>query len=92
MKLMKRIALMLPLALASAALAQDLPEGEGKKLVQEVCSGCHGLDVVVSTKATKDGWASIVDYMIQRGASAKESDVKIMVEYLAKSFPPDAKK
>jgi len=87
----KLAAVTIPLFVAALVFAQDLPEGNGKKLVEEVCSGCHGLDVVVSQHADKDGWQSIVDYMIQRGASAKDDEVAIMVEYLAKSFPKESK-
>lgn len=86
---MKKVALLVPFVLVSSVFGQDLPEGEGKKIVEEVCSGCHGLDVVTATKATKEGWASIVDYMVQRGATAKESEIKSMVEYLAKAFPQE---
>jgi competence protein ComEA len=86
---MKNLALLVPFSIAALIWAQDLPEGNGKKLVQEVCSGCHGLDIVVAQKATKEGWQSIVDYMIQRGASAKEDEIALMVEYLAKNFPKE---
>ena len=88
---MKRFALLFAVFAISTAAAQDLPEGNGKKLVQDICSGCHGLDVVTSQHATKEGWASIVDYMVQRGASAKDDEIAIMVEYLAKNFPPEKK-
>jgi competence ComEA-like helix-hairpin-helix protein len=66
--------------------AQDLPEGPGKRLVQDVCTGCHGLESVTSQRATKQGWESTVDYMIQRGASMKEEDARAIVDYLAKNF------
>jgi mono/diheme cytochrome c family protein len=89
---MKKALILLPFVIAALLFAQDLPEGNGKRLVQEICSGCHGLDVVVSQQATKEGWQSIIDYMIQRGASAKEDEIAIMVEYLAKNFGKEDKK
>ena len=89
---MKKAAFLVPFVAVVIALAQDLPEGNGKRLVQEVCSGCHGLDVVVSQHTDKAGWQSIIDYMIQRGASAKDDEIAIMVEYLAKNFPKEEKK
>jgi competence ComEA-like helix-hairpin-helix protein len=76
-----------PIALLlSSANAQDLPEGTGKRLVQEICSGCHGLDSVTSQRATRQGWADTIDYMIQRGATAKDDEIKLMTDYLAKNF------
>lgn len=74
------------LALPIVLPAQDLPDGPGKRLVQEVCTGCHGLESVTSQRASKQGWQDTVDYMIQRGATAKEDEIKTMVEYLAKNF------
>jgi competence ComEA-like helix-hairpin-helix protein len=84
---MNRIALLIPLLALFQAQAQDLPEGKGKDLVQNTCGSCHGLDVVVSQHATKDGWASIVDYMVSRGATGTAEEIQTIVDYLAKSFP-----
>ena len=89
---MKKAFLTIPFLAGSLLFGQDLPEGDGKKLVQEVCSGCHGLDIVVSQKTDKAGWQQIVDYMVQRGASAKDDEIVKMVDYLAKYFPKEAKK
>lgn len=85
---MKRVALLIPFLALTLAQAQDLPDGKGKDLVQNSCAACHGLDVVVSQHATKDGWASIVDYMVSRGASGTPEEITTMVDYLAKNFPP----
>lgn len=75
-------------ALSSSMLrAQDLPAGKGKELVENTCGSCHGLDVVVSQHATKDGWASIVDYMVSRGATGTPEEISTIVDYLAKNFP-----
>jgi mono/diheme cytochrome c family protein len=88
---MKRLVFAVPFLAAGLAVGQDLPEGDGKKLVQEVCSGCHGLDIVVSQRTDKTGWQQIVDYMVQRGASAKDDEIAKMVDYLAKNYPKDKK-
>lgn len=72
--------------------AQDLPAGKGKELVENSCGSCHGLDVVVAQHATKDGWSSIVDYMVSRGASGTPEEIQTIVEYLAKNFPAAAAK
>jgi competence protein ComEA len=76
----------------TVAQAQDLPPGKGKELVENSCGSCHGLDVVVAQHATKDGWASIVDYMVSRGATGTPEEIQTIVEYLAKSFPAVAAK
>lgn len=94
MKNMNRAALLIPFLAFSVTLvqAQDLPAGKGKDLVENTCGSCHGLDVVVSQHATKDGWASIVDYMVSRGATGTPEEISTIVDYLAKNFPAAAGK
>lgn len=90
MKHMHRAALIVPFVAVSfvVAEAQDLPPGKGKELTENTCGSCHGLDVVVSQHATKDGWQSIVDYMVSRGATGTPEELATIVDYLAKNFPP----
>ena len=81
---LSRWCLLIPfLALGSA---QDLPQGKGKELVEQVCVECHGLEVIAGQHATSKGWTGIVDDMIQRGATATPEEVRTIVEYLAKNF------
>ena len=84
---MRRAVVLIPFLVLSLAEAQDLPEGKGKDLVQNTCGSCHGLDVVAAQHATKDGWATIVDYMVSRGATGTPEELDTIVNYLAKSFP-----
>src|SRR5277367_1302146 len=94
MKHMNRAALLVPLLAFSLTMAQaqDLPAGKGKELVENTCGSCHGLDVIVAQHATKDGWASIVDYMVSRGATGTPAEIATIVDYLAKNFPAAATK
>lgn len=73
-------------AVAPFAMAQDLPEGKGKDLVEMVCGACHGTDLIASQRATKEGWGYVVDDMVSRGASASNEQIAQIKEYLAKSF------
>ena len=90
---MKRVAIIAPLAALAFTLlqAQDLPEGKGKDLLQMICADCHGLDVITAQRATKDGWASIVDSMVSRGANGTKEQLDTIIDYLAKNFGPDKK-
>ena len=67
--------------------AQELPDGKGKDLVAMYCSACHGLESVVSQRANKDGWQTTVEYMVSRGMTASEDEVKTIIDYLAAAFP-----
>ncbi|MEO8099160.1 MAG: hypothetical protein ABI811_15760 [Acidobacteriota bacterium] len=75
------------LCMLPALYAQELPAGEGKDLVASQCASCHGLEQVTAHRDSKDGWDGVVGYMVSRGMSATNDEVKIIVDYLAKSFP-----
>jgi competence protein ComEA len=86
---MKRLTLVVPFLFCSMlplAQAQDLPEGKGKDVVEQVCGACHGTDLVSARRATKQGWSYIVDDMVSRGASATNEQVQAINDYLAKNF------
>jgi len=64
----------------------DLPDGEGRALVQRTCSECHALERVLATRETANGWRGIVDDMASRGAAATEEEFGAIVAYLAEHF------
>ena len=69
--------------------AQDLvklPDGDGKVLVERVCSGCHSLETAVDTARTDPDWRRVVDSMAGRGAKATDAEFDRIVAYLAKNF------
>ena len=74
------------------AQAQDLPDGKGKDLVIKLCQDCHDTGVIAAQRATKDGWQSIVDSMVERGAGGTKDELTTIVDYLAKSFPQEPDK
>jgi DNA uptake protein ComE-like DNA-binding protein len=88
---MNRIAMwMAPLALAVAvsgpAMAQGLPDGEGKDTYESVCGACHGADLVIGSQGSKSRWEETVDAMKNRGASGSEAEFATVVKYLSKYF------
>ena len=85
----KALALAVPFFALSLS-AQDLPAGPGKDITEQVCGGCHGVDIVASIKASRQGWETIVDSMVSRGATATPEELKQVIDYLVKSFPAPA--
>jgi competence protein ComEA len=86
---MKRLTLFVPClisALVPLAQAQDLPEGKGKDVLEQVCGACHGTDLIASRRATKQGWSYLVDDMVARGASATNEQIQTINEYLSKNL------
>ena len=81
------------LAFASAVLlsnteafAQSLPDAPAKNTVATVCSACHDVDTAIAKRRTKEGWQTIVDTMVDRGARGTEEELTAIIEYMAKYF------
>ena len=72
--------------LAAPMRAQDLPDGDGKDLVMNVCTQCHDLARIVSKKKTKEEWNDTVDKMAGRGAKASDAEFDTIVTYLTRHF------
>jgi cytochrome c5 len=83
--------LVLTVALASLSMAvpQELPEGQGKKLLEERCAGCHSLKPVVSLRQSQDEWKKLVVKMVGYGARLDGKEVDVATEYLTKYFGPE---
>ncbi len=64
-----------------------LPPGGPKALVQQTCGmGCHPVEVVTSQRMNAKDWNAVVQNMVARGAQASDAEVKIIVDYLAKTL------
>jgi mono/diheme cytochrome c family protein len=76
------------MSFASASLVQDLPPGDGRDIVQSACTGCHGVDVIVSQRHTPDEWRDVVSQMVGNGASLTDDQYVTVVTYLGTAFGP----
>ncbi len=73
---------------AAFAAVQQLPEGDGKKLIEDRCTSCHGADAIVSLKQNQDEWKRLIDKMVGFGAQMDDKETKVAVDYLTKFFGP----
>jgi mono/diheme cytochrome c family protein len=76
------------LTIGARAHAQDLPEGQGKALVQTACSQCHGVDVIVGQPRSREEWGEVVSRMVGNGAQLSDDDYNLVIEYLATHLGP----
>ena len=76
---------------AGAAAAQTLPEGEGRALVESVCSACHPTTQLTrSAGYTAEGWQALTATMIDLSADPARRDA--IVGYLDRHFPPNERR
>ena len=82
--------ILLCLAFAGLALAQDvvLPEGKGREAVENACTVCHSAERITKQSLTVDQWRSEVRTMVENGASLNPDEWEPVVAYLVKNFGP----
>ena len=63
----------------------ELPDGEGKKILVSSCTACHDLTEVTKFRGYYDRkqWRDIVVTMMDYGAPVDEKQVDILADYLA---------
>jgi mono/diheme cytochrome c family protein len=65
----------------------ELPEGEGKTILETTCVSCHGLDVLSKREGLQaEPWKTIVEQMRQYGANVTDDQSSTLVRYLADNF------
>lgn len=73
-------------SVARAADPEDeLPDGEGKKILVSSCTACHDLTEVTKFRGYYDRkqWRDIVVTMMDYGAPVDEKQVDVLADYLA---------
>ena len=64
-----------------------LPAGVAKTLIEKTCgTSCHSVEVVTSQRMAKADWTAVVKNMVALGAQASDSEIDVIVDYLAKTL------
>jgi len=66
-----------------------LPDGPGKEIVLNVCTQCHDLQRVRRQRSSAEGWAEVLDTMLNEGAPLSAEDFPVVLRYLARNFRPE---
>jgi len=82
------VALFTTAAALAAGQGAQLPDGEGKAIVNGACTSCHGVDLITAKSASRADWAGTVDRMKTYGVTLDAAQTTTVVDYLAKSFGP----
>jgi mono/diheme cytochrome c family protein len=77
--------LSVPAGTRAAGPEEDLPDGEGKKILLSSCTSCHELSEVTKFRGYYDRtqWRDIVVTMMEYGAPVDEKQADILADYLA---------
>lgn len=65
----------------------QLPDGEGKEVVQVACAACHSLSNITNTGHTPEDWKTTLSMMLNVGANVPPDKVDTVYNYLVKNFP-----
>jgi len=65
----------------------QMPEGDGKAMVEATCSRCHGLGLIANAGYTEQDWRELFSSMV----SLPSDQSATIAAYLAKNFPDKPK-
>ena len=65
-----------------------LPDGPGKEVALNICTQCHDLGRVRRERLSAEGWAEILQAMLNEGAPLTDKDFETVLRYLARNFRP----
>lgn len=87
-RLTPRNAVLFASALALPGSALAIPEGDGKELVETMCTSCHAVNVIEgSSGQTREGWRRLTSTMID--LSGDPAVQRQVLDYLATHYPPN---
>ena len=77
--------LSVPAASQSSTSDDELPDGDGKKILQAQCTSCHELSEVTKFRGyyNRAQWRDIVITMVEYGADLKKTEIETLADYLA---------
>jgi hypothetical protein len=73
-----------PVSSRAAGPEEELPDGDGKKILLAACTSCHDLSEVTKFRGyyTRAQWRDVVVTMVEYGADVKKPEVDTLVDYL----------
>jgi mono/diheme cytochrome c family protein len=75
-------------ALANFVGDQAAKDGLARQLVQAVCSACHTLERIQTSRFTQEKWRDVVTDMKTKGAQVEDADIAPLADYLVRTYNP----
>jgi len=81
------LVLLIAVAVTTAAAQHDpFPDGAGKDELLGVCADCHGPDVVLVTRKTREQWVKVLGDMAALGVQGTPDQFERIERYLERNF------
>jgi quinohemoprotein ethanol dehydrogenase len=61
-----------------------MPDEPGRRLVQQLCTGCHQVTVVTRFRQPEEGWRQTIADMVNRGMPGTAEEHEAVLKYLTK--------
>ena len=68
------------------AQGDDLPPGEGRDMVVQICTECHGSDTFTGFRRSRAEWESVVGDMTGRRGGATPEEMTAIMKYVVTQF------
>lgn len=78
-----------PPPLDPAKVLAAFAPGPGREETAAACGACHSPVIITGKKLDADGWAEVVDHMIDKGAQVPDQNYDTIVDYLSGHYGPD---
>jgi mono/diheme cytochrome c family protein len=78
------------LLLSCVTSAQEDTKNRAEQLYKVVCTQCHGLTPIETTRDGRAGWEDTVHDMVVTGAQLNAGEMELVIDYLAGRFGPGA--
>ena len=75
-----------PIMAAELQTSRELPAGQGGDTARARCIGCHGVELIVQQRLSREGWLREVEKMTSWGAAIGPDEQDALVDYLAGPF------
>ncbi len=62
--------------------AVQLPDAEGRAILQRSCTQCHDLQTAIGKTASREEWGQIIGRMAETGARVTQAEQQTLIQYL----------
>ncbi|MET0212436.1 MAG: hypothetical protein ABW292_05515 [Vicinamibacterales bacterium] len=78
--------IVIPITAAALQTSRELPDGQGADTVRARCISCHGIELIIQQRLTREGWLREVEKMTSWGAAIAPGEQDALLDYLVASF------